>query len=585
MLLLLTSRSTSTLPAAQQQFLAELRRSETVTELRLRPLPDDAVRRLISALGDQDADQTSRIVRLADGIPFYAVHLARSASDELPAQLAEVLRASTAAVADADRPLLVQVAIAGAVPEADLIEAHGTAVTDHALHRLGAAGMVSVDNGVVRCRHALVRETLLATSLPGERRAAHELSARTLLRHPVADPAAVAHHLRGAGQNREAAPFVRRAAANAAAVTAFETAFVEYSWLADHWPDVPGPDADRRRPPPADVLLAAPGPPGGAAGRPRAWRCSTRVDLAQSSKGTAAAVEQTRGDLLAAGGDHAAAMAAYERAGALAGGPTDRRQAAVLGSLARLLMTAGNAVAAAAAAQRAVQVARLRGAEPERVAAAITLGVTHCQLGDPTRGIAELEAALADARALDDLELVLRGYGNLTYALGSERPQRRCRRHRDGRYRVLPALRPGAGSGVDVAHQPDRGADRSRPLERGAHRLPDRRGGGDHPGIGDAARRPKRRDERCARRSRAAASALDAAGEADGGNVYALSAVASIRCEIARAGGDTRGAQRIAAAVLPVLEARRRPRAAARRLRARAAGGSGRPGNNGRTGR
>ena len=280
-----------------------------------------------------------------------------------------------------------------------------------------------------------------------------------------------------------------------------------------------------------------------------------RVDLAQSSKGTEAAVEQTRGDLLAAGGDHAAAMAAYERAGALSAGPTDRRQAAVLGSLARLLMTAGNAVAAAAAAQRAVQVARLRGAEPERVAAAITLGVTHCQLGDPTRGIAELEAALADARALDDLELVLRGYGNLTYALGvsgrnddvadiATEGIAYCRRYGPV-LGLASTLRTNQIEALIAAGRWNEALIACRTAEEevttpASAMLLAARSAEMNAARGDLA---------------AAASALDAAGEADGGNVYALSAVASIRCEIARAGGDTRGAQRIADAVLPALEA------------------------------
>ena len=114
-----------------------------------------------------------------------------------------------------------------------------------------------------------------------------------------------------------------------------------------------------------------------------------------------------------------ASLEAYQLAlGVLPPQADDHLRASILAALAQGSMATGQARAAIEWATQAIALSSLTGDQRIRLHASITAAVAHAQLGDVDVAVSGLTLLLPEVRALDDLELVLRCYGNLTFALG-----------------------------------------------------------------------------------------------------------------------------------------------------------------------
>jgi DNA-binding CsgD family transcriptional regulator len=408
--------------------LAELRRLPTTLDLQLTPIDRSAVRELIDALPHPPgAHRRDQIAELAQGVPFFAVHLTLYDDEAaVPPLLRDVLLSSIEDLPPDQRSLLVVLALFGDLVDHDLLLAAVGGQPEELIARartLTERGLIVAQDGTLGFRHALLREVVLDDTLPSERVVAHARIAEALLASPMADQpvraAQLAHHLLESGRHREALRYAMRAARYAGKVWAVQDAHNLYSavlrlWdLVDDASEVAGTTRMR-------VLCDAATTSRWCGRFDEALRQLDQcAKLPAISPHEIAQIERRRGQVHWSAGDMGASLEAYRRA--LAAMPehsaTDAR-AAVLADLAQGLMATGHASDAEATARQAADLAEQVGDERVRLHALITRAVARAQLGDVDAALAGLRECGPQARSLDDVELVLRWYGNLTFALG-----------------------------------------------------------------------------------------------------------------------------------------------------------------------
>ena len=231
-LMVLTMRE---LPARAEMdaLLAALRARAVLTdEIVLKPLPPEAIGRLVRGVASLDADDVLRIVNAAEGNPLLAAESARALARgerTLSAGLRGTVRASRRALGEEEAALADLVAVAGrsldhhelgALPLATPVEAAAGAIR--------AGLLVAEGDGRIGYRHALLREAVYL-DLPEPRRARlHEAVAGVLAGRREAGgqalPAEIAHHLRLAHRDDLAIAELAQAAAEAQAVGALAEA-------------------------------------------------------------------------------------------------------------------------------------------------------------------------------------------------------------------------------------------------------------------------------------------------------------------------------------------------------------------------
>jgi DNA-binding CsgD family transcriptional regulator/tetratricopeptide (TPR) repeat protein len=270
LLLVLTTRPE--VPEAAAQFLAELVRLAAVDVVDLPRLEAPDVVDLVGQLrGEQPSPEViEAIIRLSDGIPFLVEELA---DNETASVAGALLLRRWRRLGPAAR----QVVVAASLADAELTDALLRATVAEEVGTVGAAIREAVDGGVLvgaperdgyRFRHALLREAVSASLLPGEARAWHEQWARALEAVPrgldsLTHAVALAHHWDAAGDAARALT----ACLAATFQCRLHTAFVESSrWLMravvwwDGVPDAPertGVDRDRLVEDVVDALTAA----------------------------------------------------------------------------------------------------------------------------------------------------------------------------------------------------------------------------------------------------------------------------------------------------------------------------------------
>ena len=373
-------------------------------------------------LSDQ---QVARITELAQGIPFFALHLARHDADDVPPRLRDVLLGSIDEITDDQRALLVLLTVVGACDQPELL----VRATGGSADRLGLAsrdlvrrGLLSVDGEAVAFRHALLREVVVADTLPSERVVAHRAAADFWLSSPAADQphraAQLAHHLLESGRHEEALRYALRAARHASAIWAHEDARACYAGVERLWSLVS--DAEQVSGVRQLTVLCEAATAYRWCGRPDdALMRLQNADLLAVTDLDRAVVAHRRGQVLWATGDMHASLEAYQLAlDVLPLQADDHLRASLLAALAQGSMATGQARSAIEWATQAIALSTLTGDQRIRLHASITASVTHAQLGDVDAAVSGLTMLLPEVRALDDLELVLRCYGNLTFALG-----------------------------------------------------------------------------------------------------------------------------------------------------------------------
>ena len=149
--------------------LAELRRLPNVHGLELGPLSGEDLRELIESVPEPpSAERRDRITELSQGVPFFALHLARHDTEELPPRLRDVLLSSIDDLTDEQRSLLVLLTVVGDCAEPGLLSrATGGSVDRLSIttRDLLGRGLLTVDGNAVGLRHALLRDVVVADTL------------------------------------------------------------------------------------------------------------------------------------------------------------------------------------------------------------------------------------------------------------------------------------------------------------------------------------------------------------------------------------------------------------------------------------
>src|ERR1700728_4143874 len=234
-------------------------RGVLVAEIDVRPLADDAARRLIKASADLPAEAVEQIVRLAAGSPLLAVETARAVARDgadLATGLIGAVRLAISRLSAQERVFVEFLAAAGRDldrPEVASLPLQNPARA--AAEALGS-GLLRTADGQTGFRHALLRDAVyqeipdpirtrlhheLAQLLrnrgrPSDSRAQHTRSSRRGLR-----AAEIARHLILAGQDEQAVSHLILAAQDARSVAAMTEAadfLTEATAIEPHDPDL-----------------------------------------------------------------------------------------------------------------------------------------------------------------------------------------------------------------------------------------------------------------------------------------------------------------------------------------------------------
>lgn len=239
----------ATRPPAQDSALGRgvgrLQRAGVLQVFDLAPLTDEECRRLIERAADPPptSEMVNRIVQLAQGHPFAAIELARSATTgaehPLPASAAEAITARLCDVPASAIALLRWMALTGDECGADFVEALASQARVPALSTLDdalTAGVLVVAGGRYRFRHELVRQALIGQLAPHHRMKMHRQIAAELAERGAA-PASVARHWLEGAQARQALPWLLAAAREAVRLAAFSDALHHLDQLLNLQPD------------------------------------------------------------------------------------------------------------------------------------------------------------------------------------------------------------------------------------------------------------------------------------------------------------------------------------------------------------
>ena len=231
--------------------LAVWARIAGLEHVELAPLPDDAVRELVSGIegAPTDAATNAEIARRSEGNPFFAEELVASAAagQGLTGGLSRVLRARVEQLDDTAQRVLRAVALKGGqFIGHDLL----SRVVDLPDETLEAALAAAVEHHVLEARwppaytfrHALLGEAVADSLLPGERLRLHRAYAAVLAERPELAPASeLARHAAAVGDLPTAVRASRAAAEAAMAVGGPQEALLllerALTWLDEDDPE------------------------------------------------------------------------------------------------------------------------------------------------------------------------------------------------------------------------------------------------------------------------------------------------------------------------------------------------------------
>jgi DNA-binding NarL/FixJ family response regulator len=173
--------------------VAELTRLPSVTAIDVGPLAAVAMAEHLGdlSIGEPDRTAIDRVIRRAEGNPYFAEELLASApavsaqsGSELPSGLADLLLARTVDLSEAGQQVLRAAAVTGRRIDDDLVmRASGLAIGEYeAAVREAVAHQLLVPDGPTgyAFRHALLREAIYNDLLPGERTRLHSRLAELL---------------------------------------------------------------------------------------------------------------------------------------------------------------------------------------------------------------------------------------------------------------------------------------------------------------------------------------------------------------------------------------------------------------------
>jgi ATP/maltotriose-dependent transcriptional regulator MalT len=418
--------------------LAGWKRARSAERVELRRFDRGEVTAQLAAIfGEDPAPVVADVVFDRSGGNAYLVEeLAAVRGDgdpaDLPPSLRDVLLSRVDALGTDAQRLLRTASVAGrTVPERLLAE-----VTGFGEAELFAALREAVDNHLLLVepggrgyafRHALTRDAVYADMLPGERVRLHAAYGAALARDgglagdQAALPAALAHHWYAALDLPRALPAAIDAAAHAMACYAPAEALRHLERALEIWPRVE--DAEQRTGldhVEVSRLAAQAAYRSLAVERSESLLASALAELPRSSDPVRRALLLERyAQAQRYSGRGAEAVASLQQALALLpAAQTTRAHAVVLAALASSMTTNTEMEACAEAARRAVATARAAGAQDVEAQSAITLGFATAYLGSAEAGLDSLRSGVRLALDLDIPVTALRGYINLSDALG-----------------------------------------------------------------------------------------------------------------------------------------------------------------------
>jgi predicted ATPase/class 3 adenylate cyclase len=269
----------------RDDFRPQWQTDAALTQLRLRPLPDEEVAEIVRARagGRPPAELERRIVNRAEGNPLFAEELTRMLADQglfapadgrvsltrpveqihIPDTLQELLGARLDRLGPAAKRVAQVASVVGRQFRAgelrELLEGESLELTD-ALEELQERGVVHQKDARAsdeyRFGESLTQDVAYESLLLRERRQLHGRIAELLEADATARPALIAHHLARAQDRERAIDALLRAARDAEELPSFSSAFELYreAWsLAEAVLDEEGNEEQRR--PALDSIL------------------------------------------------------------------------------------------------------------------------------------------------------------------------------------------------------------------------------------------------------------------------------------------------------------------------------------------
>ncbi len=219
--------------------LGDLARSAEADTLRLAPLSEAAVARLVSST----RLDPHRVHALTGGNPYFVREVADEPDLPLPSSIRDAILARTADLAPADLEVLQLVAAAPDRLDDRLLPALDVDLPT--LRRIDATGLIVRSRGGLAFRHELARQALESTVPPGGAPSLHARVLGALERVEPAEPAVLTHHAVEARDAERAARYAQLAAAEAIRSGAHSEAAAFLTVALENLPDAgPAEHAD-----------------------------------------------------------------------------------------------------------------------------------------------------------------------------------------------------------------------------------------------------------------------------------------------------------------------------------------------------
>jgi predicted ATPase/DNA-binding CsgD family transcriptional regulator len=408
-------------------FLAELNRVEGVQRVELARFGRAETAELIAQAMDERPSSrfVDRVFDRSGGNAFFIEELVRversGMTFNLDDSLRDLLTSRIERLSEFPRQVIRLVAIETSRVPHQVVAAVADLSDEKLLEALSAAidaHVLVADGDGYDFRHALVREALVSTLLPGERLRLHRAYAVTLERRPELLPpeqlpSSLAYHWAGAGEPARELPALMRAAAVASGLSAH----VEQYQLLRRALELSAriPDVVDRGDLEYEVSYAAWLAGEHEQGLVLIEQALANVDRSRQPERAALLLARRGRTLLRLG--HTDAIPALEEAERLVPEGTSVARATVLEILASALTSQGDTARGCEIGEKAVRLASAIGDGELQTAALTTLGTALGYDGRHERAVAALDAARALAASRDDLPGLTRVCVNLSVQL------------------------------------------------------------------------------------------------------------------------------------------------------------------------
>ncbi len=204
-----------------RRVLGDLATQRATRRMRLPPLSEEAVRALA---GEREVD-VGELYRVTGGNPFYVSEIMEAGWPAVPPTVREMVAARLARLSTGTRRAVEVAAVIGARVDLSLLS---SVPEDPSVDECLASGILVADGNGVRFRHELVRMAVEAGIPPYRQTELHVRLLAALEERGDADPALLAHHAEGAGNEKAVLRHAPEAARRSAALGAHREAAAQY---------------------------------------------------------------------------------------------------------------------------------------------------------------------------------------------------------------------------------------------------------------------------------------------------------------------------------------------------------------------